>query len=169
MLLHDEKMQFSGRTIFDNVGRLTHQFVRRYSVTFVSTNSSFRSANCPYLSVPSVSALPSIRPLVHLSTSARSSRVTHRTECVRACILIQSIHQSIPLVPESSLSHSLFRFFSLSLILSICLFYPFAVVRFLRALNWILHAASIDLQNDLSRARLTRSPLPRVPGIPRDV
>lgn len=85
--------------------------------------------------------------------------VSPTANCVHACILIQSIRQSI-LVPASPLPHSFFLFFSL--ILSIYLsIYPFAAVRLLplRAPTWILHAASIDL----SRARSTRSPLPRVP------
>ena len=95
---------------------------------------------------------------------------------MRACILIQSIRQSIQLVPEPFLSLSLSLslppplFLSLFLALSylsICLsIYPFAIVCFFRA--WILHVASIDLQNDLSRARSTRSPLPRVPRESRE-
>lgn len=127
-----------------------------------------------YLSVPSVSALPSIRPSgpsVHLSTSTRPSRVTP-PNCMRACVHTYPIYSPIyPTCPRKpslsySLSLSCLLSFSPSLYLSIYLSLPFrsrSPSSASRSPTWILHAASIDLQNDLSRARSTRSPLPRVP------
>lgn len=160
-----EEMQFSGRAILDNVGRLTHQSARPYSVTFVSANPSFRSANCPYLSVRPVRfgvavdpPIRSVGPSINLCPSIPC----HPPNCVRACILIQSIRQSIPLVPVSLL----FEFtLSLSLISSIylsTLSQSFALFRFALPLGSYT-PRRFDLQNDLSRARSTRSPLPRVP------
>lgn len=149
-------MQFSSRAIFDNVGRLTHQSVHPYSVTFVSANPSFRSANCPYLSVCPVRfgvavdpPIRSIGPSINLYPSIPCHPPNCMRACVRACILIQSIRQSISLIPASLLSHLPFLslYFSLLFYLSIylsTLSQSFALFP-LRAPTWILHAASIDL------------------------
>lgn len=158
----NEEMQFFlVFAIFDNVGRLTHQSVRIPLRSYLRIRLSVLPIAHIYLSVPSVSALPSIRPSspsVHLSTSTRPSRVTHRTACVRAYLsnLSVNLYYLSPRAFSRAFTHSfLLSHFTYLFI------YPFAIVRLLplRAPTWILHAASIDL----SRARSTRSPLPRIP------
>lgn len=100
--------------IFDNVKRWTHQSARpRISLRwYLRARLSVLPIAHIYLSVPSVSALPSIRPSspsVHLSTSARPSRVTQRIACaMRACVHTYPIYPTCP--PVSLLSHSLSHF-----------------------------------------------------------
>lgn len=130
---------------------MTHQSVRPYSVTCVSANPSFRSANCPYLSVHPVRFGVAVDPPIGsiyqpLPVHPVSPNELHA--CMRACILIQSIRQSNSLVLASLLSYSLFLpppLLSHSLLSIYLSSYPFAVVRLLpfRAPTWILHAASI--------------------------
>lgn len=156
--------------IFDNVGRLTHQSVGPYSVTFVSANPSFRSANCPYLSVCPVHfgvavdpPIGSIGPSINLYPSIPCHPNSMRA-CVRAYLSNLSANLSHLSPRAFSHIHSFFPILPLTLSIYLSI-NPFAIVRLLllRAPTWILHAASIDLQNDLSRARSIRSPLPRVP------
>lgn len=113
-------MQFSGRAIFDNVRRLTHQSVRSYSVTLVSANPSFRSANCPYLSVCPVRfgvtvdpPIRSIGPSINLYPSIPCHPANCMHACVHACILIQSTYRFIlPLAPASLRLAFVFSFLS---------------------------------------------------------
>lgn len=118
--------------------------------------SVFPFCQLPIFICPSrpISALPSIRPSgpsVHLSTSTRPYRVTYRSACTRACILIQSIRQSIPLIPASLLSSSFLLFLSHFIYLFIHLPFrsrsPSSASR--SHLDLTRRAASIDL----SRAR----------------
>lgn len=127
---------------------MTHQSVRSYFVTFVSANPSFRSANCPYLSVRPVRfgvavdpPIGSIGPSINLYT--RPSRVTP-PNCMRACVraYLSNLFANLSHLSPRAFSLSLFLVFTLSFLPSFFLppshfiylfiyLYPFAVVRLL--------------------------------------
>lgn len=84
--------------IFDNVGRLTHQSIRPYSVTFVSANPSFRSANCPYLSVRPVHFGVAVDPPIRSigpSINLYPSILCHLPKCMHACMHTYPIYSAI--------------------------------------------------------------------------
>jgi len=154
-----------------------------YSVTFVSANPSFRSANCPYLSVRPVRfgvavdpPIGSIGPSINLCSSIPCH--PPRTECVRAYLFNLSANLSnlFPSLFSLSLSLSPSPPLSLSFSRSLLSIYLFIYLPFRNRLLF----SRLDLTRRLDRP--TERPIARpfnsfstpesptrIPGIPRDV